>query len=89
MRAACENSNEGLTSGALQGKRVFFSADAKLPKNTPETIAELRRLELLAIQVKTCPNLKCGLFPPGFKGEVPRRLCLHHGKITGMTSKYG
>ncbi|CAL8464299.1 g3834 [Coccomyxa elongata] len=33
-----------------QGKRVFFSADAKLPKDTPGPIAELRRLELLSIQ---------------------------------------
>ncbi|BDA49833.1 Lipoxygenase 2.3, chloroplastic [Coccomyxa sp. Obi] len=33
-----------------QGKRVFFSADAKLPKDTPEPVAELRRVELLSIQ---------------------------------------
>ena len=43
----------GLTSGALQGKRVFFSADAKLPKDTPEPVAELRKIELLAIQVRS------------------------------------
>ncbi len=39
-------------TGALQGKRVFFSADARLPKDTPEPIAQLRKLELLSIQVK-------------------------------------
>ncbi len=43
-----------LSSGALQGKRVFFCADAKLPKDTPGPIAELRKLELLSIQVIMC-----------------------------------
>ena len=46
---SCE---QKLLTGALQGKRVFFSADARLPKDTPEPIAQLRKLELLSIQVK-------------------------------------
>jgi hypothetical protein len=37
----------------MQGERIFFSADAKLPQDTPKPIADLRKKELYSIQART------------------------------------
>lgn len=36
----------------MQGERIFFSSDAKLPQDTSGPIAKLRQKELYAIQAR-------------------------------------
>ena len=63
------------TWGATQGERVFFSSDARLPKDTPEGIRALRKQELLGLQVSIMPAYILLLHTPSCCTK-PRDTCM-------------